>query len=586
MLKNRSQANILYIDLSKKDYYIKNRPELLDKYIGGTGIAAQLLLEECPEGCDPLSPESPIILAVGPLTPFFPLASKTVALFKSPLTGNLGESHCGGRSAISIASAQLTAIVIKGKSKKPVFLTIDNQRVYFKDATTLWGMDSNFTTGRILRQHEKGSGIRTIMRIGKGGENKVLYSGVNVETFRHFGRLGLGAVFGSKHLKALVITGQSTLEVTDNKEYKKVYKEIYETATESKLMNKYHDLGTAGNVKGLSDLGGLPTRNLQSGSFEKAEDISGESFAKEHLGRRLACSHCPVGCIHVATLREPDPNDPFFFKTSMIGYDYEPIFAAGSMLGIHEKKGFLRLVHKVDSYGLDVMSAGVAMGWATEALEKGVITEKETQLKLKFGDWKTYIECVKKIVDRENDFYEHLAQGVEIASDKYGGKEFAMAFGKNEMAGYHTGPAAHIGLIIGSRHSHLDNGGYSMDQSELMKKLLPPEEVVDKLYEEEAWRQILSSLVVCFFARGIYSKELVTKTLALVGLDFAENDLMDVGNKILALKHKFKLREGFKFSDVRLPERIFETPTPVKNWDRKYIEDALAHADKFMQKNA
>ncbi|MCP4162091.1 MAG: aldehyde:ferredoxin oxidoreductase, partial [Deltaproteobacteria bacterium] len=333
MLKNRSQANILYIDLSKKDYYIKNRPELLDKYIGGTGIAAQLLLEECPEGCDPLSPESPIILAVGPLTPFFPLASKTVALFKSPLTGNLGESHCGGRSAISIASAQLTAIVIKGKSKKPVFLTIDNERVYFKDATTLWGMDSNFTTGRILRQHEKGSGIRTIMRIGKGGENKVLFSGVNVETFRHFGRLGLGAVFGSKHLKALVITGQSTLEVTDNKEYKKVYKEIYETATESKLMNKYHDLGTAGNVKGLSDLGGLPTRNLQSGSFEKADDISGESFAKEHLGRRLACSHCPVGCIHVATLREPDPNDPFFFKTSMIGYDYEPIFAAGSMLG-------------------------------------------------------------------------------------------------------------------------------------------------------------------------------------------------------------------------------------------------------------
>jgi len=195
MLQKDNLINILYIDLSQKKYWIEKRSDLFEKYLGGVGVAIQILKEECSVGIDPLAPENPIILAVGPLTGLFPLASKTVALFKSPHTGNLGESHCGGRSAIALRLTGYGAIVIKGASTSPIYLAIHNGQVYFRDASALWGMTSSYTVGRIIRQNEPATGLRTIMRIGGAGEKLISYAGVTTETYRHFGRLGLGASF-------------------------------------------------------------------------------------------------------------------------------------------------------------------------------------------------------------------------------------------------------------------------------------------------------------------------------------------------------------------------------------------------------
>jgi len=242
MLPDDPLANVLYIDLTKKRFWTVRRDDLFEKYLGGAGVAAQLLLEECPEHCDPLGPDNPIILAVGPLTALFPLASKTVAFFKSPLTGNLGESHCGGRSAIAIRSAGYGAIVIKGASATPLYLAIHGNIVNFRDAASLWGMVSSFTVGRIIRENETGTGVRTIMRIGGAGENLVSYACVTTETYRHFGRLGLGAVFGSKKLKALVVSGNHSLPVANRKDFNGVYESIYQAAVTSTVMKKYHDL--------------------------------------------------------------------------------------------------------------------------------------------------------------------------------------------------------------------------------------------------------------------------------------------------------------------------------------------------------
>jgi len=200
--------NVLNINLTDKSYHVVPRPDLFNKYIGGTGVAVALLMEECLKNIDPFHPDNPIILSIGPATGLLPLASKTVAMYKSPLTGNLGESHCGGRSAISIRMAGYGAIVIKGKSDIPVYLSISNKGLEFRNASTLWGMQSSFTVGRIIRENEKGAGHRTIMRIGGAGENLVNYACVATETYRHFGRMGLGAVFGSKKLKAIVISGK------------------------------------------------------------------------------------------------------------------------------------------------------------------------------------------------------------------------------------------------------------------------------------------------------------------------------------------------------------------------------------------
>ena len=184
---NNLLSNVLHIDLSLKRFWTEDRSGLFDEMIGGSGVAIQLLEEECPKGIDPLAPENPIILAVGPLTGLYPIASKTVAMFKSPLTGNLGESHCGGRSAVAIRYAGYGAIIIKGTSETPVYLAIHDDKVRFRDASVIWNMANSITVGRILREKELGSGIRSIMRIGRAGENQVSYASLVTDTYRHFG---------------------------------------------------------------------------------------------------------------------------------------------------------------------------------------------------------------------------------------------------------------------------------------------------------------------------------------------------------------------------------------------------------------
>jgi len=584
MFRDDSLANVLYIDLTKKHFWVERKKELFERNIGGTGVAIQLLYEECPKGCDPLSPENPIIFAVGPLTGLFPLASKTIAMFKSPHTGNLGESHCGGRSAIAIRMAGYGAVIIRGVSEFPIYLAIHGDKVYFRDASALWGMRSSFTAGRIIRENEVGAGLRTIMRIGRAGEKLVSYACVTTETYRHFGRLGLGAVLGSKNLKAIVISGKRSLPVRDRKQYTKFYSELYKAAVSTSGMKKYHDLGTSQNVIPLNNLGGLPTRNLKETRFEKAVEISGETFAENYLGRRLACAHCPVGCIHIATLREPYGDEPYFYKTSMISYDYEPIYALGCMLGLGDGPCFLKLMDEIEIIGLDVMSTGVTLAWATEAMERGIISAKETMgVDFKWGNLEAYIKGVHLIVEQPNNFYQALARGVEYASSKYGGEDFALAFGKNEMPGYHTGPAAHIGYTIGMRHSHLDNAGYSVDQKVLTRKRPSSEELAKILLFEEQWRQVLSSLVICFFAREIYKPEIALEALKITGFEFSLKELKNIGVKIHREKYKFKFREGFSFDAIRLPERIFETPSPLGKLDKEYMRKVLSHVKKFLK---
>ncbi|MEA3470634.1 MAG: aldehyde ferredoxin oxidoreductase C-terminal domain-containing protein, partial [Thermodesulfobacteriota bacterium] len=391
------------------------------------------------------------------------------------------------------------------------------------------------------------------------------------------------AVFGSKKLKAVVVSGKSSLPVADMKLYRKTYNEIYDSAVKSPVMKKYHDLGTPENVLPLNEFGGLPTRNLKEARFEKAEVVSGESLAEHYLGRRLACSNCPVGCIHIAALREPYEDEPYFYKTSMISYDYEPIYALGTMLGMNSAKDYLRLMDRVEAWGIDAMSTGVVLAWATEAQEKGLVSEKETlDVNLRWGDVESYIMALRNIIEQPNEFYKALARGVEHAASIYGGEDFALAFGGNEMPGYHTGPGAHIGTLIGTRHSHLDNAGYSFDQKLLAKEEKSPEDLVDVLIEEERWRQILSSLVVCFFARGIYSPELVSRLLNIAGFEVSEEDLDRIGREIYAEKYRFKMREGFKLDGMRIPERIFETPSPIEQLDEAYIRKALAHVKEIL----
>jgi aldehyde:ferredoxin oxidoreductase len=584
-MKANDMNRVLYIDLTKKDVRTEERADLFDKYLGGSGVAIKLLTEECPQGIDPLSASNSIIFAVGPLTTLYPSASKTVAMFKSPLTGNLGESHTGGRSAMAIKLAGYGAMVIRGSSDIPVYLAIHGDEVKFKDASSIWGMEA-VTVGRVLREVEPGAGVRTIIRVGRAGEKMVRYACAVCETYRHFGRLGLGAVMGSKKLKALVISADKSVEIPKDKrkDYKKIYDEIQEVVVKTDAMEKYHDLGTSGKIYDLNKIGGMAYKNLQSARApeEIAREFSGESIAEKYLSRRVSCAHCPVGCIHLASLRELyEPG--YYFKTTTIPYDNETIYALGFMLGMTKAEDYLRLINAVDRIGMDAISTGVTLAWATEAYEKGIIKKEQTDgLEFTWGDVQVYSKAINKIVDMPNEFYQNLAQGVEHTSSVYGGQDYALAFGGNEMPEYHTGIACYVNNLTGARHSHLDSAGYDLDQK-LIGKEFSVEEVVEKLLKEEEWRQILSSLVVCFFARKVYTQEVITKALDAIGIEgWTAEKLEDLGKVVHRAKMDFKFREGFDLSKLRIPKRIFEVPTPHGFLKKEELRKAISlYKDKI-----
>lgn len=568
---NLAIPRVLRIDLETRQVSVRQRPDLAF-WLGGSALATRLFAEEVDPKADALAPHQPFVLAIGPLTAAFPAVTKTAAVFKSPLTGNFGESHAGGRLAMAMRFAGYDAIVVVGASKRPVYLSISSRDVMLKDATPLWG-GATKDTGRILRESEVrlGAGKRSIVRIGRAGEAQVAYAAANVDTYRHFGRLGLGAVMGSKKLKAIVVGGDLSLPLPDPKRYTKIYDQIYDLAVHSPAMQKYHEAGTAQNIKPLNAVGALPTRNLQSGRFEGADAISGEAFADELLMRKFACFGCPVGCIHIGLLRQLfAPGHEY--RWAGVSYDYELLYSFGSLLGVGDRTDVLALIETAEELGLDAMSAGVVLAWLTEAQERGLVPEEELGLNLAFGDAQAYQKALQQIVAGKTEVWRTARQGTAALAARYGG-EFDLQLAGNEISGYHTGYGTLLGHAAGARHSHLDNAGYALDQQRVGAD---PAELVDPLLAEEQERCMLTSLHVCLFARKIYgNRALVREALGSLGIECSDADLDALGRATLRLKHRLKKEMGFSLDNLRLPGRFFETPAPAGRLDRATLERAL-----------
>lgn len=572
----KDYIRVLYIDMNTEKIKVEQRKDL-QEYLGGVGVASKLLEENMQANLQPLDEQQPIILAIGAASTIFPVVTKTVAMFISPLTGELGESYAGGRLALTLFMAGYDAVVIKGKASKPVYITISRNNVEFKDARALWGLSSE-DVGGFIRESEPGSGKRSILRIGPAGENGVSYASVCVDTYRHFGRLGLGAVFGSKNLKAMTVIGDKSIPIKNFKDYFKVYQDIYKKTTDTEIMAKYHDLGTPINVEPLNDMSALPTMNLQQSSFEHVEAVSGETFAKNNLVRKMACTGCPVGCIHIGQFRR-EFDKGYEYESISVGYDYELIFALGTFLGIKTSDEILHLVEAVEQMGMDAMSTGVVLGWATEAYQKKLISMEETIVALEFGNPGNYIKAIEFIAKGENDFYKSLGKGVATASEIYGGEEFAMSFARNEMPGYHTGYGTIVGTVVGARHSHLCNAGYSADQT---KEDFNKEKVVEVLYKEEVERCMLNSLIICLFARKVYDRNTILAALNSIGYQLTDDDLTGIAEKIYKTKLRIKKALGFDVTKVKLAKRFFETPTLNGVLDEKVAYEMIDMYNKKM----
>ena len=562
---------VLDINLSEEKVETHRREDLAP-YIGGIGVASKLFAELVVVQKDPLDPEQPIILANGPMSTIFPVVTKAVSVFRSPLTGEWGESYAGMRLALAMRMTGFQAIVIRGRAQKPLYLSISHQGVRFRDATALWGLSVS-ETGSILRDLAPGRGHRSCIRIGPAGEKCVRFANVNVDTYRHFGRLGLGALFGAKNLKAVVVHGEKEEPIENFAQYNKVYKAIYNKAVTTDIMDKYHGIGTAINVNGLNNLNGLPTKNLQQSSFDQAGAISGEAFAEQSLIRKMACAGCPVGCIHIG-LHRREFGPGFDYESKNLSYDHELIFALGSFLGMSSQEKIYSLIDAVEELGLDAISAGVLLGWVTEAFEKGILTEDQLGVKPTFDQPKPYLEILRKIVQQPNELYSVLALGAYAAAQRYGGQDYALTLAKNEIAGYHTGYANILGQTVGARHSHLDNAGYSIDQKLKDKST---EEKVEALVKEEKWRNVLNCLTICLFAREIYQVETVLSALDSIGIQSTEEELDKLGEEIFRLKHDTRLKLGYDFNQLEVPKRFFETTSVTGNINPVALQQMLEH---------
>lgn len=461
---------------------------------------------------------------------------------------------------MALRLAGLDALVIRGKAERLSCLTVASRLLKLTDVHFMTGQGV-YWTGKVLRRMHGQSGFRSIWRIGPAGENRLAVAAINVDSYRHFGRLGGGGVMGAKGLKGVVILGDSHLPLPLGGAYRKLFADIHRQVTATRMMSKYYNLGTAANISALNEMRALPWRNLQDTTDPAAGEISGESFAREALLRNAACAGCPVGCIHIGYVREMFTEENRYMYVQ-VSYDYELIFALGSMIGVSDPFEVLKILDEVERQGLDAISAGVALAWATEALKRGVVSQAETIVPLRFGDAQVYRHALKFLAEVANEFYATLGQGTLKAAARYGGEDFACVLGQ-EMAGYATGEVAYASQALGLRHSHLDTGGYAFDQK--MGPRPPVDEVLDFLIKDERDRVMLTSMVACLFARSVYKEELCQEALSVLGLEGLAEGLPRAAERAADRRWRVRLATGFDPGTVRVPRRFFE----IDNWKGK-----------------
>lgn len=427
----------LYIDLSSKSFkYVNISEDILVDYIGGRGLAAKLLWDLNPVGVDPLSPENHLILAVGPLTGFpLPSSGKMVLASKSPLTGGYGDGNIGTRAAVELRKMGVDAVVIKGRAATPTVLHLDCGNVIFMDGRDYWGLTTRDTEEKLKK--ELGKDV-TVLSIGPAGEKLVKYATVISEFGRSAGRPGIGAVMGSKNLKAIGIRGCSEPEPADRGELLKLSAEAYRKIKESPNYEFWCRQGTMGTIEWSQKNSCLPTYNFSEGVFEYWEGIDG--YIMESMKVRVkACPNCNMPCGNV--VRYVTPTD--FGEAEL---DYENVAMLGSNIGLAPLNKVAHINYLADIYGIDTISLGNVIGYAMELSEKGILSEK-----IEWGDYSRVKELTRQIAYREG-IGDLLAEGVAAISRKLGGDawKYAVHVKGLEVSAYDCHAAPGMALAYGT----------------------------------------------------------------------------------------------------------------------------------------
>lgn len=587
-------GKILRVDLEKESIDVEEPKEIVySRYLGGGTLALYYLLKELKPRTDPLSSENILIFSGSVIsgTPAAGLSRFSVAA-KSPLTGAFGEAEAGGWWIPELKFAGFDAILIKGRAKQPVYLWIHEGEAEIRDASPIWGKFSKETQEEIRR--ELGDDSIRIALIGPAGERKVKAACILNELKHVNGRTGLGAVMGSKNLKAIAVRGKKRMKVADEESVKRLTRWLKESYEEPYF--SIGNLGTSRVTTMLSEQGILPTLNFREGSFAEAEAISGETMSKTILVRRGTCYGCFVRC-----KREVEVGAPYFVDPIYGGPEYETVAAFGSMCGIGDLKAISKANQLCNAYGLDTISTGGLISFAMECYEKGILTKRETSgLELQFGNTEAMLRMVEMIGEREG-IGDILAEGILSAAEKFGkgAKDYAIHV-KGMPVPFHE-PRGKVGVGLGYAVSATgpDHMEYPHDPFwateagiALLRPLgifepvdvfdLGPQKVRIFVYLQQYWN-LLNSLGVCMFTAKPFGPQtlngIVDYVKAVTGWETSLFDLLKVGERHANMARIFNLREGFTARDDILPNRFFQPmeggTLKGKKIDRKEFSKAI-----------
>jgi aldehyde:ferredoxin oxidoreductase len=576
-------GKVLHVDLTKGE----TKNEKLNKdwcklYIGQMGFGARILWEKLQPKVDPLSPDNILISSAGPLTGTLTPGSGSISYqFKSPATGAWAETRSGGSFGSKLKFAGFDLIVVKGKAEKPVYLWVHDNTCEIKSAEHLWGKTVHESTDILLQ--DIGEPEVSIACIGPAGEKLVRFAAIMNDYDRAAGRTGGGAVFGSKNLKAIVVSGEEEIRAANPDKF-------YEAALEaSEVMRKYFfqgligGLGTIGLVNALNAAGALPTKNFATCLFPAADSVSGETLAEKYLIKRRSCFGCTIGCGRYTWV-------PFghFLTPPHEGPEYETTDMIGVQSLIENIETIIRANYLCNNYGLDTISTGNVMAFAIEAFEKGLITEKDSGgLRLEWNNPEVLLTLIDQIAKREK-FGDVLAEGVKRAADKIGkgAEDFAVHVKGLEVPAHDPRGESRSFVIQyaveprGACHMHPNWAG-AYDFVPLDNGLKPhglPWPPADKFAETGVKRGIAYKLIalhgelaemlgVCrFYLWGaedfgltcLTPQRLATLYSTLTGFEMDEFELMKCAERVWNLKRCFNVREGLTRKDDRLPKRLLE----------------------------
>ena len=545
----------LRIDLSSGSIKVEKLDlEIAKKYIGGRGLGTYLIDKEVGAEVEALSEANKIVIATGPLTGSkAPTGGRYMVVTKSPLSGTIASSNSGGFWGAELKNAGYDLIILEGKSETPCYISIKDDDVQIKDACDLWGKLVSETTDVLLA--EEGDGKGRVMTIGPAGERLSPIASIMNEKYRAAGRSGVGAVMGSKNLKAIFVKGSGKVESADAEKADEVIKsvmaKIKENAVTSTGLPTY---GTAVLVNIINESGIYPTNNFQEGYFKTADNASGEALAEKYLVKNTACYRCPIACGRQCADGE--------------GPEYETIWAYSADCGIDDLEAIIKANNLCNEYGLDTISAGATIACAMELFEKGLIKGDEVDgPELKFGSTEAIVEWTRKMGAGEG-FGAKLAQGSYRLAESYGAAELSMSVKKLEIPAYDPRGVQGQGLQFATSN----RGGCHVRGYLISPEILGLPEQLDRfsLEGKATWVKIfqdltavIDSLGLCLFTSfAIGADDYKDLFNAIAGENWTTEETLDAGDRIWNLERMYNLKAGVDPSQDTLPKRLLAEPMP------------------------